>query len=96
MRVLITGANRGIGRALYDGYVARGDDVTPTTRTQTSNGWLRQDVTDPASVSAMCVSLLDFPIEMLRTAFAKVSACKMYCLLSVPYHARMAYLKLRA
>jgi NAD(P)-dependent dehydrogenase (short-subunit alcohol dehydrogenase family) len=40
MRVLITGANRGIGRALYDGYVARGDDVIATTRNQASDGWL--------------------------------------------------------
>ena len=65
MRVLITGANRGIGRALYDGYAARGDDVTGTTRGQASDGWLQLDVTDPASVSAMAVRLNGQPLDLL-------------------------------
>ena len=65
MKVLITGANRGIGRALYDGYVARGDYVTPTTRNQASGGWLQLDVTDPASVSAMVDQLKDQSIDLL-------------------------------
>lgn len=65
MRVLITGANRGIGRALYDGYAARGDDVTGTTRGQASDGWLQLDVTDPASVSATAVRLIGQPIDLL-------------------------------
>ena len=65
MRVLITGANRGIGRALYDGYVERGDDVIGTTRTQASEGWLQLDVTDPASVSAMANQLNGEAIDLL-------------------------------
>lgn len=65
MRVLITGANRGIGRALYDGYVARGDDVIATTRNQASDGWLQLDVTDPASVSAMANQLKGEAIDLL-------------------------------
>ena len=65
MRVLITGANRGIGRALYDGYVARGDDVIATTRNQASDGWLQLDVTDPASVTAMANQLKGEAIDLL-------------------------------
>ena len=65
MRVLITGANRGIGRALYDGYVARGDEVVATTRNQASDGWLQLDVTDPASVSAMATQLKGEAIDLL-------------------------------
>ena len=65
MRVLITGANRGIGRALYDGYVARGDDVIATTRNEASDGWLQLDVTDPASVTAMANQLKGEAIDLL-------------------------------
>ena len=65
MRVLITGANRGIGRALYDVYVARGDDVIGTTRNQAPDGWLQLDVTDPASVSAMANQLKGEAIDLL-------------------------------
>ena len=65
MRVLITGANRGIGRALYVGYVARGDDVIATARSQASDGWLQLDVTDTASVSAMADQLKDHSIDLL-------------------------------
>ncbi|RLJ60613.1 NADP-dependent 3-hydroxy acid dehydrogenase YdfG [Litoreibacter meonggei] len=65
MKVLITGANRGIGRALFDGYAARGDDVTGTTRGAASNGWLQLDVTDPASVSAMAGRLNGQPLDLL-------------------------------
>lgn len=65
MRVLITGANRGIGRALYDGYAARGDNATGTTRSQASDGWLQLDVTEPASVSAMAAQLKNQPLDVL-------------------------------
>ena len=32
MRVIVTGASRGIGKALVEGYEARGAEVTGTTR----------------------------------------------------------------
>ncbi len=65
MRILITGANRGIGRALYDGYAARGDSVTGTTRGQASEGWVQLNVTDPASVSGMAAQLKSQPLDLL-------------------------------
>lgn len=65
MRVLITGANRGIGNALYNGYAARDDNVIGTTRSQASDGWLQLDVTDPASASAMAVQLKDQMLDLL-------------------------------
>ncbi|MEM6595082.1 MAG: SDR family NAD(P)-dependent oxidoreductase, partial [Pseudomonadota bacterium] len=54
--ILITGANRGIGRALFDRYAARGDDVTGTYRsTQPETGaWLPLDVADPTSFDTLC------------------------------------------
>lgn len=52
MKVLITGANRGIGRALFDGYSARGDDVTGTARKAT-NELVYADVTEPASLQGL-------------------------------------------
>ena len=65
MRILITGANRGIGRALYDGYAARGDSVTGTTRGQASEGWVQLNVTDPASASGMAAQLKSQPLDLL-------------------------------
>jgi len=65
MNVLITGANRGIGRALYDGYAARGEQVTGTTRAKASDGWMQLDVSDPASVSAMAAQLDGQPLDLL-------------------------------
>lgn len=65
MKVLITGANRGIGRAMYDGYDARGDDVIGTTRGTPSEGFLQADVSDPASVAAMADKLKGQPIDLL-------------------------------
>ncbi len=46
--VLITGATRGIGRALFDGYAARGDAVTGTYRGDKpdGDGWVPLDVAD--------------------------------------------------
>jgi len=65
MKVLITGANRGIGRALYDGYTARGDEVTGTTRGAAEDGWLQLDVGDPASVAAMADHMKGQPLDLL-------------------------------
>ena len=65
MKVLITGANRGIGRALLDGHAARGDDVMGTTRGDATDGWLPLDVSDPASVSAMAARLNGQPLDLL-------------------------------
>lgn len=47
--VLITGATRGIGRALFDGYAARSDAVTGTYRGTAPSGgrWLQLDVDEP-------------------------------------------------
>ncbi|WBU63041.1 SDR family NAD(P)-dependent oxidoreductase [Paracoccus aerodenitrificans] len=51
MRVVITGASRGIGEGLKSAFEARGDEVIGTSRT--GGGDLHQcDVTDPASVAA--------------------------------------------
>ncbi len=52
MTVLITGANRGIGRALFDLYSAKGDAVLGTARDGTA-GMLALDVTDPQSVAGL-------------------------------------------
>lgn len=50
MRVLITGANRGIGKEMAAQYTARGDEVIGTSRDGSAG--LALDVTDPASVAA--------------------------------------------
>lgn len=67
MRVLVTGANRGIGRALFDGYSAHGATVTGTTRgTPPSVGlWHRLDVTDPASHADLAAALDGSPLDLL-------------------------------
>ncbi|MEZ5779090.1 MAG: SDR family NAD(P)-dependent oxidoreductase [Paracoccaceae bacterium] len=66
MRVLITGANRGIGRALFDACAARGDLVAGTTRgPQTGADWLRLDLSDPGSVASMKGAFGDHPLDLL-------------------------------
>ncbi|NSX54720.1 SDR family NAD(P)-dependent oxidoreductase [Parasulfitobacter algicola] len=66
MTVLITGANRGIGRALFDGYQARGENVHGTTRSeQPDPNWHYLDVTDPASHLKMCKALDSQTIDLL-------------------------------
>ncbi len=63
MHVLITGANRGIGKAMLDQYRAAGADVTGTQR---GIGELAtMDVTDPASVTALATSMADTAIDLL-------------------------------
>lgn len=63
MQILITGANRGIGRALLDAGRARGDTVTGTARG--TGGLLPLDVTDPVSVRAMAAAFGSGPLDLL-------------------------------
>ncbi|WBU57919.1 SDR family NAD(P)-dependent oxidoreductase [Paracoccus sediminicola] len=52
MRILITGANRGIGAGLKAAFEKRGDEVIGTSRGG-GDGLLRCDVTQPESVAAL-------------------------------------------
>ncbi|MEM9552135.1 MAG: SDR family NAD(P)-dependent oxidoreductase [Pseudomonadota bacterium] len=63
MRVLITGANRGIGAALAEFYTTNGDSVIGTSRDGSTGVIL--DVTDPASHAALVHRLGDTPIDLL-------------------------------
>lgn len=66
MTVVITGANRGIGRALYDAYAADGTPVMGTRREAgDATGWLSLDVRDPAQHRAMADKLGDRPVSLL-------------------------------
>lgn len=64
MTILITGANRGIGRALLDGYRAEGAEAIGTARSP-QPGLEPLDVTDPASVRALAARLAGQPIHTL-------------------------------
>jgi NAD(P)-dependent dehydrogenase (short-subunit alcohol dehydrogenase family) len=64
MHVLITGANRGIGKALFDRYTTAGATVTGTQRR--ADGPMAQlDVTDPASVAALAEGMGDATLDLL-------------------------------
>ena len=64
MHVLITGANRGIGKALADRYANAGAQVTGTQRA--AGGALHNlDVTDPAAITALAATLGDQAIDLL-------------------------------
>jgi 3-oxoacyl-[acyl-carrier protein] reductase len=68
--VLVTGGNRGIGRAIAEAFVANGDKVAVTTRSGGApEGALdvRCDVTDPAAVDAAFAQIEEAhgPVEVL-------------------------------
>jgi NAD(P)-dependent dehydrogenase (short-subunit alcohol dehydrogenase family) len=64
MTIVITGANRGIGAALLEGYAKAGREAIGTSRRP--EGDLRAlDVTDPVSQKALAKSLGLGPVELL-------------------------------
>ncbi|MFN3664116.1 SDR family oxidoreductase [Yoonia sp.] len=63
MHVLITGANRGIGKAMLDQYSAAGASVTGTQRG--AGDLHRLDVADPASIRTLAESMADAPLDLL-------------------------------
>lgn len=63
MHVLITGAGRGIGRALAEGYRGAGGEVTGTARDGSAD--LRLDVADPAAHRAMARQLEGRAVDLL-------------------------------
>lgn len=64
MHVVITGANRGIGKALCDRYAARGETVTGTSRSP-EGGLLALEVTDPESQASLAQSLDGRAVDLL-------------------------------
>ena len=64
MSILITGANRGIGRALFDRYTDQNRAVLGTSRLG-DTPFLSLDVTDPSSQNTLAETLTDQPIELL-------------------------------
>lgn len=65
MTVLITGANRGIGKALFDHYADAGDPVIGTHRAADAGHMHQLDVTDPTSHAALADRLGDTAIDLL-------------------------------
>ncbi|MAQ84312.1 MAG: short-chain dehydrogenase [Maritimibacter sp.] len=67
MTILITGATRGIGRALFDSYLSDGIDVIGTNRgaTPPEGNWLTLDVTDPAAHRVVAERMQGKPLDLL-------------------------------
>ena len=67
MRVLVTGASRGIGRALLEGYRATGAQAIGTARGDLpeGGGWLNLDVTRPEDHQAMARALDGAALDLL-------------------------------
>ena len=63
MHIVITGANRGIGKTLADQYRAAGQEVIGTSRDGSADIVL--DVTEPAHHAAMAEQLQGRPIDLL-------------------------------
>jgi NAD(P)-dependent dehydrogenase (short-subunit alcohol dehydrogenase family) len=65
MTILITGASRGIGKALFERYADTGEAVFGTHRTAEEGRMLHLDVTDPASHCDLAGRLKDTPVDLL-------------------------------
>ncbi|WP_333714570.1 SDR family NAD(P)-dependent oxidoreductase [Yoonia sp.] len=65
MTILITGASRGIGKALMAGYTCRGARALGTHRLPEAGAMLHLDVTDPASHCDLAGRLKETPIDLL-------------------------------
>lgn len=63
MHIVITGANRGIGHALYSRYTAAGHDVTGTARQ--GGDYVPLDVTDPTQFSNLARAMDARPVDLL-------------------------------
>lgn len=63
MHVLITGANRGIGLALFDHYKQAGETVTGTSRS--GQGHFRLDVTQPEDHRGLSEAINGNPVDLL-------------------------------
>ncbi len=65
MTILITGASRGIGKALFDGYADAGATVIGTHRQPDAGAMRELDVADPASHARLATLLADTAIDLL-------------------------------
>ena len=65
MTILITGANRGIGKALFDAYSQADNNVIGTHRQDDAGAMRKLDVTDPTSHAALAARLAETPLDLL-------------------------------